>query len=48
MKLRVARDGVATSKSSNQGFESHYGSNDTLSHSGTCTLGVRTQIVKFQ
>ncbi len=47
MKLRGARDRLATFKSSNQVFETHHEHDDFLFHPGTLALDVRAQLVKF-
>jgi len=47
MKLRGARDRLATFKSSNRVLETHYEQDDLLSHPGTLALDGGTQHVKF-
>ena len=47
MKLRGARDALATFESSNQAFETHREHDDFLFHPGTQALDDRTQHVKF-
>jgi hypothetical protein len=47
MKLRGARDGLATFKSNNQVFETHHSERDLPFHPGTPALDGRTQHVKF-